>query len=134
MRLQVRRPSTTDNRRITRSRLYSGLNFQSTRHSLVVLIFHDASFHVGLYLEAASRRLAVICATISGSATVSTGLHVRFDLQGASRRLVMVARYSASFHIRFDFQVFPFYEIGVNCQAIARHHLGRRAGQLSRSF
>jgi hypothetical protein len=39
-----------------------------------------------------------------------------------------------SFHVRLDFHVFPFYEIGANCQAIARHHPGRRAGQLSRSF
>jgi hypothetical protein len=38
------------------------------------------------------------------------------------------------FHVRFDFHVFPFYEIGVNYQAIARHHPGRRADQLSRSF
>ena len=134
MRRPIYPPTTNINIPVTYANFDAGLNLQSTRHRLVVLIFHDASFHVGFYLEAASRRLAVICATISGSATVSTGFHVRFDLQGASRRLVMVARYPASFHMRFDFHVFPFYEIGVNCQAIARHHLGRRAGQLSRSF
>jgi len=87
-----------------------------------------------LDLQCASYRLIMIGATTSTSAIASTGFHVRFDLQGASRRLVMVARYPASFHMRFEFHVFPFYEIGVNCQAIARHHLGRRAGQLSRSF
>ena len=40
----------------------------------------------------------------------------------------------ASFHVRFDFHVFPFYEKGVNCKAIARRHPGRRADQLSRPF
>jgi len=56
-------------------------------------------------------------------------LQARRPLVTDNRRSVL-----ARLDVRFDFHVFPLYEIGVNCQAIARHHPGRRADQLSRSF
>jgi hypothetical protein len=43
-----------------------------------------------------------------------TNLDVGLDLEATRRRLVMVARYPASFHVRFDFHgCFPFLESSI---------------------
>jgi hypothetical protein len=88
-RLQVRRPLVTDNRRRAGSCLDASFDLQALCRRLVVLRFHVAS------------------------------LDATLDLQAVSHGLVAVKLNPASFHIRFDFHVFPFYEIGVNCQASA---------------
>jgi len=105
IRLQVRRPLVTDSRRSSWSRFDAGLDFQPTRHGLVVLVHHVSSLDVGLDLQAASHRLVVLTMRVA-----VPDLDAALDLQCASHRLVMifatitgVTTPNAGFHVRLDF-------------------------------
>src|SRR5262249_26671696 len=72
------------------------LDFQATRHCLVVLWETTASLDVRFDLEATRHRLVVV---VSESAS----LYVRFHLQPTRHRLVVVRTDSASLDVRLDF-------------------------------
>jgi len=98
IRLQVRLPLVTDNRRGAGSRLDAGLDLEATSHSLVVLGLHDASLDAALDLQAARD-----CLVMVGRQCHTTSFDSCLHLQTMRHRLVMIGTSSACFDARFDF-------------------------------
>ena len=78
------------------------LDFQPTRHRLVVLRAPFASLDIGLDLQAARHRLIVL-------RVITTCFDARFHPEAVGHRLVVVMRVAAtSLNIRFDFHTSLF--------------------------